>query len=73
MRLRRALRIAAAVYFLLACLMWLALGVLTVVYRQMALSGDVRTPGDWAFMLLGWILPFVVGIYFIFKERLLWR
>ena len=64
------LRTLVAYYFVLACLLWLLFGVLTLIYGEVQPSGDIESFGDLLFALLAWILPSLLGLYIVFFQGL---
>ena len=70
MKSKPRIRILAAYYFLLASLFWVSLGLLSIIEGRIQISGTVEGATDVLFMLLVWILPFVIGTYFVFSQRM---
>ena len=70
MKYKARIRVLAAYYFLIAALFWLVLGLFSLIEGEIQISGTIEDGTDVLFMLMIWILPYVLGIYFVFSQRL---
>ena len=68
-RYKSCIRPLTAIYLLVVSLIWLTLGVYSLLEGEVILSGSIEDGTDVLLVLAVWIMPFILIIYRVLAQR----